>query len=415
MVYPESYISMAGTKAFYPELEIATASATSPKFPRGKGIWIWNYPKIGAPEQVRDGCVELGLNHAILKIADGRFAYPDPVVSGFNYDVAKLVRLLKEAGIEVWGYHAPYGAYPVAEADRFVDRLIELALAGGIVNAENAFRPNKAAPAKTYMQRLRERAPLVPLGLSSNRYPLTSWTDFPWYAFRQYCDFDIAQVYWIGAHNPARQLADSFGQFRQLQPALPYIATGPAWKQTDWEPTAADIIAFFDAAAELDLQAVNFWEYSRVLELPAVWQAIADYPFEGAPLPPEPPQPPEPEDDEMATLVEKIKAIKDAYPEATINIGVQFVEGAVEPPPDDGGGDTSNVRYRVDTTGKSNNQVKVRPTPDPSVGQLYFVYHGDVVGGPGRIQNEFLYVDTINGKAANPPGWVEMQWLVKLA
>jgi hypothetical protein len=393
----------------------------SPHMPRGKGIWIWNYPRIGTPEQVRDGCIDLGLNHTILCIARGKNSYPDPVLDQFTYDVAKLVRLLKEAGIEIWGYHAPAGIYPTAEADRFIDRLAELLVVGGIVNAENAFRPNLSHPAEIYMQRLRARAPALPLGLSSNRYPLTSWTDFPWAAFREYCDFDIPQVYWVGQHNPARQLADSFAEFCQMRPLLPYIATGPAWKQTGWEVTAADIVQFFAAAEALDLQAVSFWEYSRVLQLPAVWQAIKEYPLvvEPAPEPtPEPTPEPQPEDDEMATIVEKIKVIKDAYPEATINIGVQFVEGASSPPDDgggdDGGGGTSNVRYRVDTTGKNNNQVKVRPTPDPSVGQLYFVYHGEVVGGPGRIQNEFLYVDMINGKAAVPPGWVELQWLVKL-
>lgn len=122
------------------------------------------------------------------------------------------------------------------------------------------------------------------------------------------------------------------------------------------------------------------------------------------------------EDEEMATILEKIKTIKDAYPETTIAINVNFVEGTVEPPPDDGGDDggTSPVRYRVDTTGKPNNQVKVRPTPDEAVGQLYFVFHGNIVGGPGRTENEFFYIEEIDGKPATPPGWVELQWLVKL-
>ncbi len=42
MVYPESYISMAGTKAFYPELQAVS--------PRAKGFdtSYWNHGQAGA-------------------------------------------------------------------------------------------------------------------------------------------------------------------------------------------------------------------------------------------------------------------------------------------------------------------------------------------------------------------------------
>jgi hypothetical protein len=139
--------------------------------------------------------------------------------------------------------------------------------------------------------------------------------------------------------------------------------------------------------------------------------ALLDLP---EPPPPDPIPIPIDGDEDMATILEKIAEIKAVYPDAPVMINVNLSEGTGTPPPDDGGGEPAPVRYRVDTTGKANTQVKVRPTPDASVGQLYFVYHNDIVGGPGRIQNEFFYVEQVNGQAANPPGWVELQWLVKL-
>lgn len=315
--------------------------------PIGKGIWIWNYPKVGTPEQVRDGCVQMGLNHAILCIARGRLAFPDPVW-GWDYDVGTLVSLLKAAGIQVWGYHAPVGDAPVTEADKAVDRMIEFALYGLIVNAEKAFRwtptddvaRNRAtSAARAYMQRLRQRAPSMPIGLSSNRYPLTSWTNFPWLAFREYCDFDVAQVYWLYEHNPVYQLNRSYNEFKGLAPVLPYLATGPAWKQEGWQPTAKDILEFMDTAKDLGLAAVNFWEYSRVKELPEVWSAIAAYDL-GAPLPwPEPIPDPIPGDEDMdlSKIRDSLVTVYDCLSDmanAVNEILVELEGGTVPPDPD---------------------------------------------------------------------------------
>lgn len=61
----------------------------------------------------------------------------------------------------------------------------------------------------------------------------------------------------------------------------------------------------------------------------------ADYPdIWGNPDPDPEPQPEPDGGDEMATLLEKVKAIRDAYPDALININVNLVEGTVEPQPE---------------------------------------------------------------------------------
>jgi hypothetical protein len=52
-------------------------------------------------------------------------------------------------------------------------------------------------------------------------------------------------------------------------------------------PTPADIHEFLDTARSLNLNAANFWEWSRVRseELSEVWDAIRDHPWIGGPVP----------------------------------------------------------------------------------------------------------------------------------
>jgi ketosteroid isomerase-like protein len=53
---------------------------------------------------------------------------------------------------------------------------------------------------------------------------------------------------------------------------------GPAFKESGWAPTAADEVAFLNAAKSLGMTAANFfsWDDSRA-NLPDVWKAIAGY------------------------------------------------------------------------------------------------------------------------------------------
>jgi hypothetical protein len=187
------------------------------------------------------------------------------------------------------------------------------------------------------MEELIRLAPTTPTCLSSNRYPLTSWPDFPWGSFRSYINFDMPQVYWLDAHNAAWQLDKSYHEFMSMAPRLPYIPTGSTWKQINWECTPADAIAFMDKAKELGLQAVNFWEYSRLRDLPLVWKAIAEYDYGVVPVPPEPEPIPEPE--ENMPDITKVKAARDALveiyakaDEAATNLNDFIAEYEAQPP-----------------------------------------------------------------------------------
>jgi len=103
-----------------------------------------------------------------------------------------------------------------------------------------------------------------------------------------------------------------------------------------------------------------------------------------------------------------------------IDLGEEFGEVYVEIP-DDGGSSGGNgggtpvtrQRYIVDTTGKNNNKVKVRPLPSNSYGEHDFVLNGEIIEGPkGKAQDNFIFIDDrVNPNTNLVAGWVEAQYL----
>ncbi len=137
------------------------------------------------------------------------------------------------------------------------------------------------------MQALRSGLNSIPVALSSYRYP-SLHREFPWREFLAECDFALPQVYWIGAHNPDAQLKRCLDEYQELT-RLPVIPTGAAFTQGDWSPTTADINKFLNAARDFGLSGANFWEWYPARNLPEVWEAIAEYDWDGSLSPPPPP------------------------------------------------------------------------------------------------------------------------------
>ncbi len=255
----------------------------------GKGLFIWKILDCegGDPAAIRKVALASGLSHVLIKVADAERTY--------NYDTARLfdrvapvARALRDAGIQTWGWQYIYGRDPLAEARKAIQRVKELNLDGFVVNAEIEFKASGMdVPARKYMQELRAGLKTTPLALSTFRFP-SYHPQFPYDAFLEYCDINMPQVYWQGAHNPEAQLQRVQSEFstRRFKRAL--IPTGAAYAVGDWKPTANDTIAFLNTARSLKLTGANFWswDYARK-HLPEVWRAIRDYAW-GSPTPPTP-------------------------------------------------------------------------------------------------------------------------------
>ncbi len=253
---------------------------------KGKGFYIWKIPDCegGDANKIANVAKAAGLSHVLIKIADGIYTY--------NYDWNKRVDLvppvanaLRARGIQVWGWQFVYGSYPSKEADIAIKRIKELNLDGFAIDAEHHYRESgKAAAAKTYMRELRGGVGNnFPLALSSYRFP--SLHPIPWNEFLEKCDYNMPQVYWMGAHNPGAQLARTLNEFESLKYRPPIIPTGAAFTEHGWTPTTQDVEEFLITAQSLNLSAANFWEWWNTREVLSpkhkIWDVIAEYEWDG--------------------------------------------------------------------------------------------------------------------------------------
>ncbi len=246
---------------------------------QGKGFFIWQLRRCenGDPGAIANEAAKAGLTHVLIKIADGASAYNVDLTTGEDL-VLPVLQALKERGISVYGWHYVYGYDPVAEAQIAIKRVQELGVDGYVIDAEAQYKyPGRDEVARLFMSLLRQSLPVLPIALSSYRYP-TYHPALPWQAFLEKCDINMPQVYWQDAHNPAEQLIRSLREFEAIVPFRPLIPTGSAYQVGDWQPSELEIIEFLNTARNLNMSAANFWEWGHTrLYLPHIWDVIASY------------------------------------------------------------------------------------------------------------------------------------------
>lgn len=250
---------------------------------QGKGMYLWKVADCegGNPAAIAATARSAGLSHVLIKIANGIFPYNIQGQTQVD-QAAPVVQSLRGAGVEPWGWHYVYGNDPVNEARIAIRRIRELNLAGYVINAEAEYKqPGKKNAARTFMNSLRSALPNLPIGLSSYRYP-SYHTQLPWQEFLEKCDFNMPQVYWLHAHNPATQLQQSLRQFQSMSPFRTIVPTGAAFAEHGWKPSPGEVQQFMQAAQSLNLAAVNFWSWDNARSrLPEVWQVISEYDWAG--------------------------------------------------------------------------------------------------------------------------------------
>jgi hypothetical protein len=256
---------------------------------QGKGFFIWKIRDCerGNPQEIAAAAQAAGLTHVLIKVADGNYAYN--VDSKTKLDqVPAVVEALRALNIQAWGWQYVYGSDPIGEARIAVRRIQQFNLDGFVIDAEAEYKqPGRAAAAKRYMNDLRKACPNIPLALSSYRFP-SYHTALPWHDFLERCDFNMPQVYWEKAHNPAAQIARCTREFKSLNPARPVIPTGPGYKVGGWRPTEADLNEFFDASIKAGLSGANFFSWDECRrDLPNLWKLIAERPWGDVPKPPQ--------------------------------------------------------------------------------------------------------------------------------
>ena len=252
---------------------------------QGKGYFIWQIPSCedGDPQRISDLAHQARLTHVLIKIADG--------VNSYNiYDGVDLVppvaRKLRQLGIQVWGWHYVRGNNPLGEANKAIERVVNLQLDGYVIDAEGPYKERgKAAAAKKFMDRVRKGLPNTPIALSSYRFP-SYHPQLPWREFLEQCDYNMPQVYWMFSENSGEQLARCVREFQSITPYRPIIPTGAAFKERGWKPDPSEVKEFLETAKNLNLTAANLysWDSCRA-NLPEVWQTSAEYEWFPQPKP----------------------------------------------------------------------------------------------------------------------------------
>ncbi len=255
---------------------------------KGKGFFLSRIKNCenGDSERIATLASNAGLSHLIIKIADG--------VSPSNMDVdtkkdlvPSLVGALRARNISVWGCHHIYGLQPEGEAGIAIERLMQCALDGYVVNAGVEYeQPGRSASASIFMTRLRQSLPDIPVALSSFKYP-SLHRQFPWQSFLEKCDLIMPQVYWLKTHgNAGAQLSRSVQEFKGIFPHLPVCPTGPTFKEWGWSPYPEEILDFLNTAKSIGVQAVNFHSFDTVLQplQQSLWQIIKNNPWQSQSL-----------------------------------------------------------------------------------------------------------------------------------
>ncbi len=245
---------------------------------QGKSIFINDLSACegGDASAIAEAAKAAGLSPLIVKIAEA-----DQPLS-----VDPIIKVLRGLGMPVWGWHHVRGTNPLTEAQVAIERVSTLDLQGYVVNAEVEYeQPGRDISASQFMTALRESL-AIPIALSSFAFP-NFHADFPWAVFLDDCTYHMPKVFWEEAHNAGEQLRESRTQCDALPHARPYLPIAAAYRTTNWSPQPSDINDFLAAARELDLPAVSFfcWDLCRKY-LPDIWQAIAEYSWEAAPVPP---------------------------------------------------------------------------------------------------------------------------------
>jgi len=245
---------------------------------QGKGMMIWQLPRCegGQAEKIAEEAQKAGFTHVLIKVANGILAYNVDNTTKRDL-IPPVAEALRAKGIQVWGWHYVYGYNVSGEASIAIQRVKQLNLDGYVIDAEAEYKqPGMAAKATAFMKQVRASLPRTPIALCSYRYPRYH-PELPWKEFLSYCDYNMPQMYWEQAHNPAAQLNRCIEQFHTISPFREIIPMGSMYKTGGWVPYANEMTEFLNTARTLNLKAANFYVWDQRTYLQPQWNAISAY------------------------------------------------------------------------------------------------------------------------------------------
>lgn len=229
------------------------------------GMWIWNLKKCegGDPVRLLARAQTVGLDHVILKIADG--------TKLFNGNPLRpLVRRLQEGGLQVWVWTYTYGHDAEREAHIFTERALSLQANGLVVDLEgDAYsRTDGQDRARRFFATLRGLAPVAHVGLSSHRFP-AAHPKVPIGYSMGWCNSWWPQAYYLHQGPGVDAQMDRVMREGRVW-GQPVFVTGASYPEGTG--AVANIGRFVAACRRHHVPRVNWWSWEHATE--AMWDAI---------------------------------------------------------------------------------------------------------------------------------------------
>lgn len=241
----------------------------------GLGFFAWQLTTIRdvyTPEQLAQLLSKSGVKWISWKLANG--IYPYNQIDGSDDLLIEYMQALEDIGITNGGWSYNYPEKPGTQAALISERIATFS--SKLVSFEHWMLDIETEWKKTGLNAnidalLNISKPLgFPVGFCSYRYPkLHPPLNFSRFLNNPTITFNAPQVYWMGMHDPARQLDESYNQYAALTDK-PFIPIGAAWGQmvgdAYWEPTRHDLTEFVVQCLQRGWNTYGFWSLDWIVK-----------------------------------------------------------------------------------------------------------------------------------------------------
>lgn len=243
---------------------------------KGRCIYVWQLDpvlkaELGIECFVRKA-VKAQFSSIWIKVAEGGRKYKN--ISGdMEVKFKQVVEELNREGIDVWGWHVPYGATTESaktEAELVASIAKEFNLSGILMDAEagTSFFKGNSDAAESYSANLKTLLDSQNKGLAISSYDIPSnFPNFPFDSFAKYANVNAPQVYYGGSSSVASRLNRAIDANDYLD--IPFVPVGAGWIGDSGGCASASAcaeraLAFMDLVRTHNFQGYSFWHWQGI-------------------------------------------------------------------------------------------------------------------------------------------------------
>ncbi|MCU0497723.1 MAG: C39 family peptidase [Anaerolineae bacterium] len=223
---------------------------------------------------------EAQIQHTLIQIADGDRPYP-----ATDTLIKDAIKSLSAAGITVWGWAAAYGqGDPIAQAQRFTQRLKELGLNRGVIYTDHAASRWNRQNALRYVQTLEQAYSNRPPTFAISASP--AHADFPLAEFSQVCAVLMPQIALntangdlaLNLQNIHEAYSLNFPQKELIPVAVIAGEQAVGSQRAYWTARPYQIEEFLNACTTLKFSTAALWTWQELKD--PLWTTAAHWTYQ---------------------------------------------------------------------------------------------------------------------------------------